>query len=92
MTHAINAVWQIQEAKNRFSEMIACALTQGPQILTRHGRAVIRVVAVNPSAALETPSNDGFTQYLLSAPKIEASDGLEIPPRRSRAHALMLGG
>lgn len=89
MTHAINAVWQVQEAKNRFSEMIACALTQGPQVVTRHGRAVIRIVAVNPSDALATPHNDGFAQYLLSAPKV---DGLEAPPRRSRTHALVLGG
>ena len=31
------SVWQIQEAKNKFSEMLDAALEQGPQIITRRG-------------------------------------------------------
>jgi prevent-host-death family protein len=94
-----NAVWQVQEAKNRFSELIACALTQGPQVVTRHGRAVIRVVAVDASgdllpAGAPRPepwpmADDGFAQYLLSAPQVEE---LQTPVRRSRAQPVVLGG
>ena len=29
--------WQLQEAKNRFSEVINLALTNGPQLVTRRG-------------------------------------------------------
>jgi antitoxin Phd len=32
--------WQIQEAKNRFSEVVAKALKSGPQLITRHGTQV----------------------------------------------------
>ena len=87
----MGAVWQVQEAKNRFSELIEQALTQGPQVITRHGRAVARVVSA--SHALDaTPAAgiaDGFAQYLLNAPRF---DGLELPIRRSRKTALTLGG
>lgn len=29
--------WQLQEAKNKLSEVVEAALNQGPQIITRHG-------------------------------------------------------
>ena len=87
----MGAVWQVQEAKNRFSEMIEQALTQGPQVITRHGRAVARVVSA--SQAMDVPlaggAADGFVQYLLNAPKL---DVLAMPVRRSRKSSLTLGG
>ena len=30
-------MWQIQEAKNKFSEVVDEAVKHGPQIITRHG-------------------------------------------------------
>jgi antitoxin Phd len=41
------AVWQVQEAKTKLSEVIEEANTKGPQIITRHGaeRAVILSIA-----------------------------------------------
>jgi prevent-host-death family protein len=37
--------WQLQEAKNRLSEVVDLALEQGPQTVTRHGREVVVIVA-----------------------------------------------
>lgn len=87
----MGAVWQVQEAKNRFSEMIEQALTQGPQVITRHGREVARVVPAGQvtEVTLSMDASDGFAQYLLSAPKIE---GLALPVRRSRKSRVTLGG
>lgn len=31
------ATWQLQEAKNKFSEVVEAALTDGPQVITRRG-------------------------------------------------------
>lgn len=90
----MNAVWQVQEAKNRFSEMIEQALSNGPQVITRHGRPVVRVVAasVDVDTSSATPrsgvQNDGFAQYLLSMPR---PDDFQLPMRRSRKQALNLG-
>lgn len=36
--------WQLQEAKNRLSEVVDRALEEGPQIVTRHGREVVVIV------------------------------------------------
>lgn len=82
--------WQVQEAKNRFSEMIERANLEGPQVITRHGRVVARVIAAttSQSAALTVPNGESFANYLLAAPKI---DGLELPIRRSRKSAVQLG-
>jgi len=41
----VKKVWQIQEAKNRFSELVQSALTGGVQTVTRHGKPVVVVVA-----------------------------------------------
>ncbi len=30
-------VWQLQEAKNKFSEVVEAALNDGPQVITRRG-------------------------------------------------------
>ncbi len=74
----MNAVWQVQEAKNRFSEVIDRALREGPQTVTRHGKPVVRVVAV-AGETHETHADDGFVEFLLNAPKIEG--GLPEMPR-----------
>lgn len=86
----MNAVWQVQEAKNRFSELMERAVSDGPQTVTRHGRAVVRVVAVTPSEAVvkDAAVDDGFVQYLLNSPKVE---GFELPVRRGRKAPPVLG-
>ncbi len=92
----MNTVWQVQEAKNRFSEMIERAQSEGPQTITRHGRAVAQVVACTLSATAQRvqagASNimpaDGFAHYLLAMPKV---DGLQLPVRRSRKTPVRLG-
>ena len=40
-----NTVWQLQEAKNRFSEVINKALGEGPQIVTRHGEEIVVILS-----------------------------------------------
>lgn len=37
--------WQLQEAKNRFSEVVDEALAHGPQIVTRHGQEVAVILS-----------------------------------------------
>jgi antitoxin Phd len=79
-------VWQVQDAKNRFSELIDRARSEGPQVVTRHGRPVVQVVAVG--GAVLAREDDQFAQYLLAMPKVE---GFEAPARRSRKRPVELG-
>jgi len=41
----MNAVWQIQDAKNKLSEVITCAIQQGPQLITKHGEKAAVVLS-----------------------------------------------
>ena len=34
----MSKVWQLQEAKNKLSEVVKKAVEEGPQTLTRHGK------------------------------------------------------
>ena len=72
------AVWQLQDAKTRLSEVIEDAHSQGPQIITRHGkeRAVILSIAEYRSLTAHRPN---LKEFLLGGPKV---DDFEI--RRSR--------
>jgi prevent-host-death family protein len=38
-------VWQLQEAKNKFSRVVKDAARRGPQIVTRHGTKVAVVLS-----------------------------------------------
>jgi prevent-host-death family protein len=37
--------WQLQDAKNRFSELVRKAREEGPQVVTLHGRDAVVVVS-----------------------------------------------
>jgi prevent-host-death family protein len=65
--------WQLQEAKQRFSEVVRRALTEGPQWVTRHGRRVVVVVAADEFES--GGKSTSFKAFLMSAPDM---DVLEI--------------
>jgi prevent-host-death family protein len=78
--------WQLQEAKQRFSELVRHARTDGPQVVTKHGEEVAVVVSIEEYRRLaeELPS---FKEFLLAAPDL---DTLEIDRSRARARVVEL--
>jgi prevent-host-death family protein len=40
-----DTIWQLQEAKNRFSEVVNKALEEGPQTVTRHGEEIVIILS-----------------------------------------------
>lgn len=36
--------WQLQEAKNKFSEVVRKAIEEGPQTVTKHGKESVVVL------------------------------------------------
>jgi antitoxin Phd len=55
--------WQLQEAKNKLSQVVDDALAQGPQIITRRGVEVVIVIAYEQfqkMAASEQKLSDFF--------------------------------
>ena len=64
------AVWQIQEVKARFSEVIAQARSEGPQMITRHGIERAVMLSIEDYRALAAARPD-FRAHLLGGPKVE---------------------
>ena len=54
--NAQKAQWQLQEAKNRFSEVVEEALARGPQTVTRHGREVVVIVSAEEYRRMRQPN------------------------------------
>lgn len=59
--------WQIQEAKNRFSELIDKTLSEGPQLVTKHGTEVAVVMPVSEFRKLTSPKQR-LGDFLLDSP------------------------
>jgi len=47
--------WQLQDAKNRFSEVVQKAIEQGPQIITRRGVKTVVILSVEDYRQLTNP-------------------------------------
>lgn len=69
----MDAVWQIQEAKNKLSEVIARALTQGPQLITRHGEKTAVVISYADYKKLRK-SQEKLSDFFRNSPLM----GLEL--------------
>ena len=50
--------WQLQEAKQRFSELIRSVEADGPQFVTRHGEEVAVVVSIAEYRHLRNAGQD----------------------------------
>jgi prevent-host-death family protein len=61
--------WQLQEAKQRFSEVVRHALEDGPQVVTRHGEEVVVVVSMQQFREWQGEAPD-FKAFLRSAPDL----------------------
>ncbi|HEX6351862.1 type II toxin-antitoxin system Phd/YefM family antitoxin [Actinophytocola sp.] len=77
----MNGHWQLQEAKQRFSELIRSVETSGPQFVTRHGEEVAVVIDVAEYRRLRGGEED-FKDFLRSAPDLD-----DLPIDRSRVPA-----
>ena len=64
------AVWQVQEAKTRLSEVIEEANSKGPQVITRHGSERAVILSIQDYRALTAHKPD-LKEYLLGGPKVK---------------------
>ena len=62
--------WQLQEARQRFSELMRAVESDGPQFVTRHGREVAVVLEIEQYHRLTDPERD-FKAFLRDGPDFE---------------------
>ncbi|MHB8422361.1 MAG: type II toxin-antitoxin system Phd/YefM family antitoxin [Leptospirales bacterium] len=59
--------WQLQEAKNRFSDVVKKALSQGPQTITLRGEPAVVVLSVREFRKLTEPV-ESLSVFFRSSP------------------------
>ena len=60
--------WQLQTAKNKFSEVINHALSGQPQLVTRHGKPSVYVVSVESYEKSRRGKKASLKTFLLNSP------------------------
>ena len=66
MSAVKDSVWQLQEAKAKFSRVVNRALADGPQLITRGGKPAVYIVSVKRFDRDRRSS--GRKEILLSSP------------------------
>jgi antitoxin Phd len=59
--------WPLQDAKNRFSELVDTVLEDGPQVVTRRGVDAVVIVPAASYRALTLPKGS-LVQFLVASP------------------------
>jgi prevent-host-death family protein len=70
--------WPVQDAKARFSELLAICLREGPQVVTRRGTEAAVLVPIAEWRRLQQSARPTLKELLL-APEPRAE--LKLPPR-----------
>ncbi|NJO56220.1 MAG: type II toxin-antitoxin system Phd/YefM family antitoxin [Rhodospirillales bacterium] len=68
--------WSLQDAKNRFSQVVDAAVGGEPQVVTRHGKPTVVVVAASEYerlARIDRSAAPSFGEWLLAIPQDDGS-------------------
>jgi prevent-host-death family protein len=76
------SAWKLEDAKNRFSEVVRRAASQGPQFVTKHGRNAAVVLGVEEYRRLTQPET--LVEFLSRSPLADALQERELVLDRSR--------
>lgn len=75
-------MWQLQDAKNRFSEVVRRAESHDPQLVTKNGREAVVVLSVEDYSRLAGPGS--LADFLRNSPLADALASGELDLERSR--------
>jgi prevent-host-death family protein len=68
-----NVTWQLQAAKQHFSELVERARRDGPQVVTKHGKEAVVVVSAEEYRRLRG-SGPRLVELIRAAPDFDALD------------------
>ena len=74
--------WQLQEAKNKFSQVVNEALEKGPQVVTRRGEDVVVIISKEEYGCLKK-SQSNLSEFFRQSPLV----GVELDLERDRSYA-----
>jgi antitoxin Phd len=70
-------IWQVQDAKARFSELLDACVSEGPQVVTRRGTKTAVLVPIGEWKRLNNAARPSLKELLMSN---EARFDFDIPP------------
>ncbi len=73
-------VWQLQEAKNKFSQVVDEAIGKGPQVVTRRGEEVVVIISSMEYGRLKK-SQTSLLDFFRQSPLV----GIELDLERDRS-------
>ena len=76
------SVWKLEDAKNRFSEVVRRARTEGPQLVTKHGKEAAVVLSAEAYREMAAPGS--LLDFLRGSPFAEAIRSGELRLERER--------
>jgi antitoxin Phd len=79
----MNNLWQLQDAKSKFSELVERTLAQGVQIVTRHGKKAVVVMSFEDYQRL-TRQPERLSQFLLHSPLAGSELSIQRSPEQPR--------
>jgi antitoxin Phd len=74
-------VWQLQDAKNRFSEVVNKALAEGPQVVTRRGEEVAVILSTDEYNRLKK-SKSSLREFFRESPLV----GVDLQVERDQSY------
>ena len=74
----MSKAWQLQEAKNRLSEVVDKAISQGPQIVSRRGKEAVIILSIEDYRKMNRPKK-GLVEFFRKSPLY----GLDLDINRS---------
>jgi len=79
-------IWQLQEAKSKFSQLVDNAMRKEPQIVTRHGASAVVILSFEEYTKITKPKTD-LVKFLRMSPladvAIEITRSKDIPRKIS---------
>ncbi len=76
-------IWQLQDAKSKFSQLVEKALHNGSQFVTKHGNNAVVILSFKDYQALTKPTSD-LVAFLRSSPLVNVDLDIardKTPPR-----------
>lgn len=63
--------WQLQEAKNKLSQVVHCAMQDGPQIITLRGKKAAVLISIDEYQRL-THSSSSLLEFFRQSPLMDS--------------------
>ena len=79
--------WQLQDAKNRFSEIVNKALRDGPQVVTRRGKKTVVIMSIEQYQSLVRPKVN-IVDFFQSSPL--RGEDLDLARRKDSAREVVI--